>query len=112
MRCSSLPLSLSSRLSLFMANLSHLLGLLGTACLRFRGQARQAHARHTLSTHRCRRFDIDLFWTNSRAVYVGHPGELRHQWLRQKSVAAMLVNKSLFELSTKQARCSHMAGSS
>ena len=48
MWCSSLPLSLFSRLSLFIAILSHLLGLLGTACLRSAPRASLARALRAL----------------------------------------------------------------
>ena len=51
MWCSSLPLSLFSRLSLFIAILSHLLGLLGTACLRSARFARFARSRASRARH-------------------------------------------------------------
>ena len=48
---SALPVSLFSRISLFIAVLSHLLGLLGTACRRSARFARFARSRASLARH-------------------------------------------------------------
>ena len=48
---SALPVSLFSRISLFIAVLSHLLGLLGTACRRSARFARFARSRASLGRH-------------------------------------------------------------
>ena len=48
---SALPVSLFSRISLFIAILSHLLGLLGTACRRSARFARFARSRASLARH-------------------------------------------------------------